>query len=151
LALQRRTPVVLVDADDVAPALAQRLRLPIEPNIRTAIDATEHGRGELAESVTVHPRTGLRVVAGVPNPSAWAHVRPGEVVRVIAAIAAAPGAVVVDGAGTLEEHAAFASRGRHATARALVGEADQLVAVCDGSPHGVARLYTWAVDARLIA
>ncbi len=45
LALGRTAGVVLVDADDVGPAVAARLDLPIEPNLRTAIDAVEHGRG----------------------------------------------------------------------------------------------------------
>src|SRR5205823_8287125 len=42
-ACARRYSVALVDADDVAPSVAQRLHLPIESNLRTAIDAVEHG------------------------------------------------------------------------------------------------------------
>ncbi len=59
--------------------------------------------------------------------------------------------VVVDGAGTLEDVSASSSRGRYATARALVAEADALVTVCDASPHGVARLLAWIVEARVLA
>ena len=40
---------------------------------------------------------------------------------------------------------------RYATARALVVEADVVVAVCDASPHGVARLLAWAVEVRALA
>lgn len=150
-ACARRHSVALVDADDVAPAVAQRLHLPIEPNLRTAIDAVEHGRGDLDACVISDPRSGLSIVAGVPNPNAWAQVRPGEVIRVIDRLADAAEIVVADGAGSLEEIGGSASRGRFATGRALVASADVLVAVCDGSPQGIARLLGWVVDARGLA
>jgi MinD-like ATPase involved in chromosome partitioning or flagellar assembly len=151
LACTRTHSVALVDADDVAPAVAQRLHLPIEPNLRAAIDAVEHGRGELDACVISDPRWSLSIVAGVPNPGAWAQVRPGEVIRVIDRLADAAHVVVADGAGPLEEVGGSASRGRFATARALVTEADVLVAVCDASPHGITRLLTWVVEARALA
>ncbi len=115
LACTRTHSVALVDADDVAPAVAQRLHLSIEPNLRTAIDAVEHGRGELDACVISEPRWHLSIVAGVPNPGAWAQVRPGEVVRVIDRLADAAEIVVADGAGSLEEVGASGSRGRFAT------------------------------------
>ncbi len=151
VACMRHHSVALVDADDVAPAVAQRLHLPIEPNLRTAIDAVEHGRGELDACVISDRRSSVSVVAGVPNPGAWAQVRPGEVIRVIDRLAAAADIVVADGAGSLEEVGGSASRGRFATARALVAEADVLVAVCDASPHGITRLLAWVVEARALA
>jgi MinD-like ATPase involved in chromosome partitioning or flagellar assembly len=149
LACARAASVALVDADDVAPAIAQRCHLPIEPNLRTAIDAVEHGRGELL-ACTVPLGRGVRVIAGVPNAGAWAHVRPAEVVRVVEALAGCHDLVVADGASPLED-VRVASRGRYATARAIVSEADVLVAVSDGAPHGVSRLLAWAVEARALA
>jgi hypothetical protein len=150
LQLARQLGAPLVDADDVAPAVAQRIGLPIEPNLRTAIDAVEHGRGTLAASI--HDALGdrLRVVTGLPNPRAWAQVRPGEVVRVVDRLAAESPAVVVDGIGMLEDVGGTA-RGRYAVARALVLEASVLVGICDGGPVGVARLLAWAVDAKTLA
>jgi len=150
-ACARRHSVVLVDADDVAPSVAQRLDLPIEPNLRTAIDAVEHGRGDLDACVIPDRHSGLSIIAGVPNPGAWAQVRPGEVIRVIDRLADAAELVVADGAGSLEEIGGSASRGRFATGRALVAAAEILVAVCDGSPHGITRLLAWVVDARGLA
>lgn len=150
LELARRTGALLVDADDVAPAVAQRIGLPIEPNLRTAIDAVEHGRGNLDASVHLALGGELRVVAGLPNPRAWAQVRPGEVVRVVDRLAADASSVVVDGVGTLEDVGGPA-RGRYAVARALVLEASVLVAVCDATPVGVARLLAWSADARTLA
>lgn len=147
LAIGRRTGVVLIDADDVAPAVAARLHLPIEPNLRAAVDAVEHGRGELEACVLREPASGLRVVTGLPNASGWAQVRPGEIVRVIDRLADGTEFVVADGAGSLEDVSSGGARGRFATARAIIGEADVIVAVCEPAPHGVARFLGWAVEA----
>ncbi|GIU87479.1 MAG: hypothetical protein KatS3mg009_1994 [Acidimicrobiia bacterium] len=143
---------VLVDADDVAPSVAQRLGLPVEPNLRTAIEAAEHGRGTVGECVA-RPRRGRpHVLAGLPNPGAWSQVRPGEVLRVVEALAAVYHDVVVDVAGSLDgSDAATTARGRHGLARALVLEADALVGVCAATPVGVTRLLSWAVDAVALA
>jgi MinD superfamily P-loop ATPase len=149
-AMTRRTSVVLIDADDVAPAVAPRLQLPIEPNVRTAIDAVEHGRGELGRCVLLQQNSGLRIVSGLPNASAWAQVRPSEVLRVVERIG--DGAdVVADGAGMLDDLAASTGRGRFATGRALVAQSDVLIAVCEPSPHGIGRLLGWAVEAVALA
>jgi CO dehydrogenase nickel-insertion accessory protein CooC1 len=87
----------------------------------------------------------------LPNASAWAQVRPGEIVRVVDRLAADSRIVVVDGAGILEEVSAGAARGRYATARTMVGDADVLVAVCDASPHAVGRFLGWAVEAHALS
>jgi MinD superfamily P-loop ATPase len=151
LALGRGTSVVLVDVDDVAPAVAARLHLPIEPNLRTAIDAVEHGRGELDRCVAVEPTSRLRIVTGLPNASAWAQVRAGEIVRIVDRLADAGSVVVADGPGILEDVGTGAARGRYATARAIVGEADVVVAVCDPSPHAIGRFLGWSVEAHALA
>jgi MinD-like ATPase involved in chromosome partitioning or flagellar assembly len=151
LALGRVAKALLADADDVAPAIAHRLHLPIEPNLRTAIDAVEHGRGHLDDCFVVEPASELPIVTGLPNASAWAQVRPGEVVRVLDRLADDADIVVADGAGMLEDVVGPSTRGRFATARALTAEADVVVAVCDPSPHGVARLLGWAVEALALA
>jgi hypothetical protein len=127
------------------------LHLPIEPNLRTAIDAVEHGRGDLEPCVVVEPTSRLSVVSGLPNPHAWAQVRPGEVVRVVDRLADEREVVVADGAGMLDDLATATIRTRFATARTLVAEADVIVAVCDASPLGVARLLSWVVAAHLLA
>jgi MinD-like ATPase involved in chromosome partitioning or flagellar assembly len=149
-ALARRASVALVDADDVAPALAARLALPIEPNLHSAIDAVEHGRGDVHACVSTANGLRARLVAGIPNANAWTQVRPGEVVRVIERLAEMVDVVVVDGVGAIEDLGGSA-RGRYATARALLGEADALVAVGDSAPHGVTRLLSWVADARTLA
>jgi Mrp family chromosome partitioning ATPase len=151
LALGRTTGVLLVDLDDVAPAIAARLHLPIEPNLRTAIDVVEHGRGDLGQCVMAEPTSRLRLLTGLPNANAWAQVRPSEVVRVVERLSEDSDVIVADGAGMLEDVATSTVRGRYATARTLVAESDLLVAVCDPSPHGVARLLGWVVEALALA
>jgi MinD superfamily P-loop ATPase len=151
VSLGRHVHAVLLDADDVAPAVAPRLQLPIEPNLRTAIDAVEHARGELARCVVGERVSALRAVSGLPNASAWPQVRPGEVVRVAERLARDCEVVVVDIAGSIEDVPAAAGRGRYATARALLAEADVVVSVCDASPTGIGRLLSWIVEARSIA
>jgi MinD superfamily P-loop ATPase len=146
-AIARTVSVALVDADDVGPALAARLALPIEPNVRSAIDAVEHGRGDFDACLATARGLRARLVAGIPNPRAWAQVRPGEVVRVVEQLARLVDVVVVDGIGALENLGGSA-RGRFATARALLCDADAVVAVGDAAPHGVARLLSWVADAQ---
>jgi MinD-like ATPase involved in chromosome partitioning or flagellar assembly len=141
---------VLVDCDDVGPAIAQRLGLGLEPNLRTAIDAVEHGHGRLDDAIQREAHGGLPVVAGVPSPSAWAQVRPSEVLRVIGRLGDEYATVVSDGAGALQD-VGSAPRGRNATAQAIVRESDALVALCDASPVGLTRLLGWLADARSLA
>ena len=151
VALGRGTASVLLDADDVGPSVAPRLQLPLEPNLRTAIDAVEHARGDLAQCLVADRSGVVRAVSGLPNASSWSHVRPGEVVRVAERLIRDDGVVVADIGGAIEDVQATAGRGRYAVARALLADADVVVCVCDGSPTGVGRLLTWVVDARSIA
>jgi MinD-like ATPase involved in chromosome partitioning or flagellar assembly len=151
LAIACRARAALLDADDVAPAVAQRLSLAIEPNLTTAIDAVEHGRGDVADACQAERSSGLTVLCGVAHSRAWLQVRPGEVVRVVEHLAAAHELVIADGVGSLEEVGAGPGRGRYATARALVAEADAIVAVCDAAPTGISRLLAWIVEARALA
>jgi hypothetical protein len=140
---------VLVDADDAAPAVAPRLGLPIEPNLRSAIDAVEHGRGS-DDGVVRVPGFPVPVLVGLPNASGWLHVRPGEVVRVIDRLVAEHARVVVDCAASLEDLPGV-PRGRNAVTRALVLEADAIVGVCSATPVGVTRFLSWYVEATRLA
>lgn len=149
-AASSRPRCVLLDADEVAPSVAARLGLPIEPNLRSAVDAVEFGLGTLGNALRVVPEGGFAVIAGLPNPSSWAQVRPGEVVRVARELAREHGHVIVDVAAPIED-VGGGSRGRYALARALLAEADALVAVGAASPVGVARLIGWVAEARALA
>ncbi len=137
--------VVLVDADEVAPALATRLALPIEPNLRIAIDAVEYGIGALADSLVASTDLEAAVLTGLPNVAAWGQVRPPEVLRVLRALAVDHDTVIVDTSAPLDDLAVM-PRGRYAATRAVLGDADAIVAVGHASPVGVVRLLGWLAD-----
>ncbi len=146
----REGATALLDADEVAPSVAARLSTPIEPNLRSAIDAVEFGLGTLSGSLRSVPHAGFTLVAGLPNVAAWSQVRPGEVARVLRGLAGSFEAVVVDVAAPLDDVGA-GSRGRYALARALLQEADEVVAVGGADPVGVTRLLAWLASAHSIA
>jgi MinD-like ATPase involved in chromosome partitioning or flagellar assembly len=143
-------PVALVDADDVMPAIAQRLALGIEPNLRTAVDAVEYGLGALAGSFVPSPDGAFDVVCGLPNVAAWSQVRPGEVLDVLEAVAGIRATVVVDVGNRLEDVAAVGGRSRYGITRTVVASATLLLVVGLGTPVGVTRLLAWVADARAL-
>jgi MinD superfamily P-loop ATPase len=138
----------LVDADDVSPSVAARLGLPIEPNLRTAVDALEHGSGPFASSVLAVPRGVPAVIGGLPSATAWSQLRPSEVVRVVEHLARDREVVVVDGPGLIEDTSSGTARNRFALGRALLVHADLLVAVGSANPIGIARLVSWVAEVR---
>lgn len=138
----------LVDADDVSPSVAQRLGLPIEPNLRGAVDAVEFGLG--SPEHTVQLVNSCAVLVGLPNPSAWDQIRPGEVLRVLEHIGSRTSHLVVDVAGQIET-VGRGPRTRYGLARALLEAADVIVAVGEGTPIGLARLLRWLADVDTLA
>ncbi len=142
--------VVLVDADDVAPSIAQRLGLAIEPNVRTAVDAVEFGVGTLDGALATEVSAGLAVLAGIPNVRAWDQLRPAELVDVIAALSRRRAGLVVDIASRIE-NVPGPGRARYAIGRTLLGEADTVVAVTTGTPVGITRLLAWVAEVRMLA
>ena len=98
----RGASVVIVDADEFVPSVGPRLGLPIEPNIRTAVDAVEYGMGSLAAALVRH-RRGFDVLSGIPNVAAWSEVRPGEVVDVLGELQNVYDVVVVNVSHGIED------------------------------------------------
>ncbi|HUF84037.1 MAG TPA: hypothetical protein VMQ81_05525 [Acidimicrobiia bacterium] len=143
--------VVLVDADDVLPAVAQRLALPIEPNLRTAIDAVEYGMGRLSEALASAPGSTFRVLCGLPNVAAWSQVRPGEVLDVLDALADGPTTVIVNVASRVEDLVVGVGRTRYGITRAVLARATALIGIGLGTPVGVTRLLGWVADVRALA
>ncbi len=135
---ERPRSVLLLDAHEAAPAVAGRLGLGLEPNLRSAVDACAHGLGDLDScAVPVVERGGgrLAVVVGHPSAIAAAQVSTHDVLDVVAGARRAHDFVIVD----LEE--------RSSTARAVTAAADAVVGVVQASPVGVVRALEWAVDA----
>lgn len=131
---ERRRSVLLLDAHESAPALAGRLGLGLEPNLRTAVDACAHGLGSLADCVVPVVERGagrLDAVAGHPSAVAASQVSTQDVLDVVAAARRSREFVVAD----LEE--------RSSTAGAVAGIADLVVGVVHASPVGVVRALEW--------
>ncbi|HLI57015.1 MAG TPA: hypothetical protein VKY26_08270 [Actinomycetota bacterium] len=144
---RRGQSVVLVDAGEVAPALAQRLGLPPIPNLRTAIDALVHGSGQLPDTLAPVPAGGFSVLAGLVNPADWAQVRAPEAADVAAELRRTHAHVVVNVGPFLEDLTRFGGPDRYGLTRSMIGAADVLVGVGLASPVGVARLLGWVGDA----
>jgi MinD-like ATPase involved in chromosome partitioning or flagellar assembly len=137
---RRRAPVVLIDAHEAAPAVAGRLGVGLEPNLRSAVDACAHGLGALDDTI-VAPATAsaprsLGVVAGFPSPVAAAQVTTHDVVDVVQSLRADHDHVVVDVADT------------SSTSAALIDECSTIVAVVGASPVGVVRALEWIAPVR---
>jgi MinD-like ATPase involved in chromosome partitioning or flagellar assembly len=133
----------LVDADDLAPSLAQRRGVDLHPNLRTAIDLVHHRSGDIGEAFTHVGNVAL--LAGLAAGEDWAQVHAGEVEAVIDEIAGVSRHVVVN-IGSGLERAEF-GEGRFGLGRRLVASADVIVAVGLPTPVGVTRLARWVEEA----
>lgn len=151
-ALRRRGKAsILLDAEDVAPALAQRLALPPIPNIRTAIDAVFHGAGLLHEALMPVTGGGFGLLAGLANPADWSQVRPHEIVEVAAELSGSGAQVIANVGSALEDLPAAGGPDRYGMSRALIASADVLVGVGVATPVGVARLVAWIAEVLVLA
>jgi hypothetical protein len=141
---------IVVDLDDVAPSIGPRLALPIEPNVRSAIDALEYDGEPVEHHVVAVPGRPLRAVVGLANVAAWPQVRPQEALRLVHMLARNAD-VIVHASGALEDLPITMARPRHAVTRAVVREATAIVAVGAGTPVGVGRFLAWVADVQLLA
>lgn len=147
--LARRGPTVcLVDADDVAPAVAQRLDLPLHPNIRTAMDRIQHREGEVPDTLHRHP-AGFDVLPGLPNARDWADIRSGNVLDVVTNLADTTEVVVVN-ISSMVEPGLTGPRddGRFGVSRLILAACDDVVLVAGASPVGAGRAMEWLADTR---
>jgi MinD-like ATPase involved in chromosome partitioning or flagellar assembly len=140
--------VVLVDADEVVPSIAQRLGLPIEPNLRSAIECVEYRMGDLDGTIVQVARE-LEVLTGLPNVGAWSQVRPSEVLDVVEALGHA-GRCVVANFGSRLEDVGRGGRNRYGISRAVVSEASDVIGVAPATPVGVTRVLGWVAEVRAL-
>jgi len=144
----RRERTVLVDADEVAPSLAQRMAQPLVPNLRNAVDAVERGVGSLEETLVALPERdgGFELLCGLANPRDWPDLRPDSVVEVVGELRGSHGQVVVNAGPSVEDVTAPGGLARHGITRSMLVVADQLVVVAGGTPIGLSRLLVWLGD-----
>jgi MinD-like ATPase involved in chromosome partitioning or flagellar assembly len=142
---------LLVDADEVAPSLAQRLGLPPIPNIRTAIDALFHGSGRLHEALLPVAGGGFELLAGLANPADWPQVRPQEVAEVVAELRSLREHVIVNVGAHAEDLPRLGGADRYGVTRGMLGAADVVIGVGVATPVGVARLISWIAEVVVLA
>lgn len=117
--------VSLVDLDPVWPSVAQRLDLPVHPNIRSALDATLHS-GDLVSAT--HPVGRLRVIGGVADHGAASQIAQAEASALFEELGSLSDVVVVD-MGAFDR-----------AIRGSIGRLDSVMLVGTGDPVGVTRL-----------
>ena len=145
--LSRRASTVLVEVDESAPSLAQRLGLPLYPNLRTAIDILDHRSGSLERALHRVPGQSFVALPGLATPRDWAEVRARQVLDLIRELSLHHVHVVVNVGSRIEGEVFGESLPRYGVSRAVISSGDRLVAVGLGSPVGVARLLEWLATA----
>jgi hypothetical protein len=138
---------VLVDADELAPSLAQRTSASLVPNIRNAVDAVEQHVGSLEEALTPLPAH-FDILCGLSNPSDWPDLRPDQVAEVLGELAQLRPQVLVNVAPRIEDLTSANGLARHGVTRAVLTVADQVVLVAAATPVGITRLLDWVRGSR---
>jgi MinD-like ATPase involved in chromosome partitioning or flagellar assembly len=133
--------VALIDADDATSSVAQRLGLSVHPNLLTAIDGVEQGKGVAAMFQPAGGQT-FAVLAGLATGVEAADVRAHRLLPVLQEALGSFDPVVVT-LGTVPEHVRGRESGRTSSGSALLAAAGRAVAVGTASPVGVTRLLDW--------
>lgn len=148
---RRGEATVLVDADDVAPALAPRLGLPSYPNLRAAVDAVEQRGAVPPDHLVTVERGRFLALPGPGSPAGWNELRPAQAGDVVRALASAHRRALVNVSHRIEDLPASGGPPRYGLARHLLGSAGCVVAVTLPTPPGIARLFDWVADLRAFA
>ncbi|CAN5198956.1 hypothetical protein BH20ACT8_BH20ACT8_00940 [soil metagenome] len=162
LALQtsdRGRTAVLVDADDVAPAIAQRVGAAPYPNLRAAVDVLDAEPGRLDGCLQPVLGGRLLVLPGLSSPRSWSEQRPTDAAEVVRALARGEGersepggrgprTLVVNVGHQLEDLHAGGGPPRFGLTRQMLSIADLVVVVALPTPVGLTRLLEWLADLR---
>ena len=144
----RRLSTLVMDADTVTPMLAQRLSMPIVPNLLTALDSHVQLRGSVRDSLLSGPY-GVVMLSGLPEASEWETVRADEVVDLIETTAGWFEHMIVKISPQMEDLSRFRARdGRFEVSRSVVGMAGDVIYVADPTPVGLSRALRWISEAR---
>ena len=146
----RRKATLLVDVDEQAPSVAQRLGLGLHPNIRTAVDAVHHGTAPLESTLTNLPVAGIGVLTGLPNPRDWFELRANEVAEVVIELAKTHPYVVANVGPRIEDLPESGGPARFSVTRSVLALADIVVLVGVSTPLGVTRIIDWLADGRTL-
>ncbi|HJS72427.1 MAG TPA: hypothetical protein VJ858_06840 [Acidimicrobiia bacterium] len=126
MSLSRLLGTVLVDLDPSWPSVAQRLDLPLHPNLRTALDHSLHRIDRLDEAL--HRVDGLSIIGGRADGGSGPEISRADCMMLLDALSGRFQVVVAD-LGPLDEHSWGVAR-----------EFDSLIVVGSADPVGVGRL-----------
>lgn len=144
----RGVRVCIVDSDDVAPSLAQRLDLPLHPNLRTAMDHLQHRTGSVNDALHRHTG-GFSVLPGLPNARDWADVRSGDAIDVVSELASTADVIIVSVSAMVEQTmGGLGGDGRFGVSRLVLAAADAVVLVSGPTPMAIGRAIEWLADTR---
>jgi CO dehydrogenase nickel-insertion accessory protein CooC1 len=143
----RRDVALLIDADEAAPTIGRRLCYQLQPNILSAIDAALHQTHPLPHVVgrrldQAPGHIGFHVVPGIANPDDWSQMRGHDVTDLITEARRSWGYTVINAGRSIEDLSAYGFE-RFGASRAVLTQADVVVAVCQASPVGLLRLFDW--------
>ncbi len=146
----RRMSTLVVDADTVTPMLAQRLSMPVVPNLLTALDAHVQLRGKVQDSLISGPY-GCALLTGIPEASEWETIRAEEVMDLIETAAGWFEHLIVKISPHMEDLSRYGARdGRFEVSRSVVGLAGDVVYVAEPTPVGLSRALRWISKTRSI-
>ena len=137
-------PTVLVDVDELAPSLAQRLGLRLLPNLRTLSDVIQHRSGDLGRAF--QPVADVSVVCGFSGERDWTEIRPIELHDLLSELRGRFQFVVAN-VGPLREDGGLANTERFGLSRLVLTAADAVVGVGLGHPVSVSRTIAWCLAA----
>ena len=121
-----KVPTALMDADQHWPSVAQRLDLPLHPNLRTALDSVMHGSSGIDKSA--HDLGELMVVGGIADRGTGAPVSSSHIAMLIDSLTKTAQVVVLD----LGPH--------DQSIPGIYGQLDTTFVVGAADPVGVSRL-----------
>jgi hypothetical protein len=161
--LARRCRPLLVDVDEVNPGVARRLHLAVYPHLLNAVDglagtaldplALDDSHDPLAAALArpagTAPVPPFDVIVGLADVRDWAVLRAEDVLALLAELRTRWPVVVANLGPHLEDLTRWVDR--YVASRATLGDTDQIIAVCEGSPRGVLRFLDWLVDASAVA
>jgi MinD-like ATPase involved in chromosome partitioning or flagellar assembly len=140
---------LLADFDTVNPSIAQRLGLPIVPNLLTASDQVRQGRFD--ETSVVSHSADFAVVPGLANPREWDELTSVEAGELVAAFRDEFSVTLASVHPMLEDLAPLSGlEGRFDVSRRIVELADEAMVVASGSPVGLVRALSTIADIRSI-
>ncbi len=138
LAQLGNSPRTLVDLDVLFPSVAQRLSMPLQPNLRSALDAHRHAPMTLDEQI-VQVSSRLSIIPGVVASTDWDGMRPDEVIMLIHTLLRSRDVVA-----NIPAFIAAIDRPTQQLRRQVMKLSSDVVVVTVPTPLGVTRLIEWA-------